>query len=147
MIPSMKNCEILSSRIINSPVEMVYQAFENPNHLKNWWGPEGFTNTIHEFDLRVGGNWILTMHGPEKGNYENSSVFKTVLPNKLISWERKSQPLFDMEIAFEKLEENKTQISFKMIFATAEECEKMRKFVEPKNEENFNRLEREIKTI
>ena len=143
----MKNREILSSRIINSPVEMVYQAFENPNHLKNWWGPEGFTNTIHEFDLRVGGNWILTMHGPEKGNYENSSVFKTVLPNKLISWERKSQPLFDMEIAFEKLAENKTQISFKMIFAPAEECEKMRKFVEPKNEENFNRLEREIKTM
>lgn len=143
----MKNREIISSRIINSPVETVYQAFENPNHLKNWWGPEGFTNTIHEFDLRVGGNWILTMHGPEKGNYENSSVFKTVLPNKLISWERKSQPLFDMEIAFEKLEENKTQISFKMIFATAEECEKMRKFVEPKNEENFNRLEREIKTM
>lgn len=143
----MKNREILSSRIINSPVEMVYQAFENPNHLKNWWGPEGFTNTINEFDLRVGGNWILTMHGPEKGNYENSSVFKTVLLNKLISWERKSQPLFDMEIAFEKLEENKTQISFKMIFATAEECEKMRKFVEPKNEENFNRLEREIKTM
>lgn len=146
-MPYMKNREILSSRIINSPVETVYQAFENPNHLKNWWGPEGFTNTIHEFDLRVGGNWILTMHGPEKGNYENSSVFKTVLPNKLISWERKSQPLFDMEIAFEKLEENKTQISFKMIFSTAEECEKMRKFVEPKNEENFNRLEREIKTI
>lgn len=143
----MKNREILSSRIINSPLETVYQAFENPNHLKNWWGPEGFTNTIHEFDLRVGGNWILTMHGPEKGNYENSSVFKTVLPNKLISWARKSQPLFDMEIAFEKLEENKTQISFKMIFATAEECEKMRKFVKPKNEENFNRLEREIKTI
>ena len=143
----MKDREILSSRIINSQVEMVYQAFENPNHLKNWWGPEGFTNTIHEFDLRAGGNWILTMHGPEKGNYENSSVFKTVLPNKLISWERKSQPLFDMEIAFEKLEENKTQISFKMIFATAEECEKMRKFVEPKNEENFNRLEREIKTM
>ena len=52
-----------------------------------------------------------------------------------------------MEIAFEKLEENKTLISFKMIFATAEECEKMRKFVEPKNEENFNRLEREIKTM
>ena len=143
----MKNREIISSRIINSPVEMVYQAFENPNHLKNWWGPEGFTNTIHEFDLRVGGNWILTMHGPEKENYENSSVFKTVLPNKLVGWERKSQPLFDMEIAFEKLEENKTQISFKMIFATAEECEKMRKFVEPKNEENFNKLEREIKTM
>ena len=52
-----------------------------------------------------------------------------------------------MEIAFEKLDENKTQISFKMIFETVEECEKMRKFVEPKNEENFDRLEREIKNI
>lgn len=141
----MKDHEILSSRVLNSPVEIVYQAFENPNQLKNWWGPEGFTNTIHEFDLKEGGNWILTMHGPEKGNYENSSVFNTVIPHKLVSWERKSQPLFDMEIAFEKLEENKTQISFKMIFKTAEECEKMRKFVEPKNEENFDRLERELK--
>lgn len=143
----MNSHEILSSRILNSPVEIVYQAFENPKHLKNWWGPEGFTNTIHEFDLKSGGNWKLTMHGPEKGNYENSSVFQTVIPNKIVSWTRKSQPLFDMEIAFEKLDENKTQISFKMIFETVEECEKMRKFVEPKNEENFDRLEREIKNI
>ena len=143
----MNSHEILSSRILNSPVEIVYQAFENPKHLKNWWGPEGFTNTIHEFDLKSGGNWKLTMHGPEKGNYENSSVFQTVIPNKIVSWTRKSQPLFDMEIAFEKLDENKTQISFKMIFETVEECEKMRKFVETKNEENFDRLEREIKNI
>ena len=97
----MNSHEILSSRILNSPVEIVYQAFENPKHLKNWWGPEGFTNTIHEFDLKSGGNWKLTMHGPEKGNYENSSVFQTVIPNKIVSWTRKSQPLFDMEIAFE----------------------------------------------
>lgn len=143
----MNSPEILNSRILNSPVEIVYQAFENPNHLKNWWGPEGFTNTIHEFNLKPGGNWELTMHGPEKGNYENLSVFETVIPNKLVSWKRKSQPLFDMEIAFEKLDKNKTQISFRMIFKTWEECEKMRKFVAPKNEENFDRLEREIKNI
>ena len=90
----MNNREILSSRVLNSPVEIVYQAFEDPNHLKKWWGPEGFTNTIHEFDLKPSGNWILTMHGPGKGNYENSSVFTTVLPNKLIGWTRKSKPLF-----------------------------------------------------
>lgn len=35
-------------------------------HLKNWWGPDGFTNTFHEFNLRPNGKWILTMHGPEK---------------------------------------------------------------------------------
>ncbi len=140
----MNNREIISSRIINAPVEMVYHAFENPNYLKNWWGPEGFTNTIHEFDLRPGGNWILTMHGPEKGNYENASVFEAVEPNKRVSWKRLTQPLFDMEITFEPVTENNTQITFRMLFETAEECEKMRKFVAPKNEENFDRLEREI---
>lgn len=143
----MSNREILSSRILNAPVETVYQAFANPDCLKNWWGPEGFTNTIHEFDLRPGGNWVLTMHGPEKGNYENSSVFQTVLPNQRVGWTRKSQPFFDMEIAFEKVGENKTQISFRMIFATAEECKKMGKFVEPKNEENFDRLERALEKM
>lgn len=136
--------KIFSSRVLNYPVETVYEAFSNPEHLKNWWGPEGFTNTIHEFDLKPNGKWILTMHGPEKGNYENSSVFKIVEPMKLITWTRVSQPFFDMEIGFNKIDESKTEISFLMIFDTVEECEKIRKFAEPKNEENFDRLEKEI---
>jgi uncharacterized protein YndB with AHSA1/START domain len=136
--------EIFSSRILNFPVGKVYHAFSNPNILKLWWGPEGFTNTIHEFDLKPGGNWILSQHGPENGNYENASVFKTITPNKLVTWKRISKPLFDMEIAFEELEDNKTEISFKMIFDTSEECEKIKKFAQPKNEENFDRLEREL---
>lgn len=139
--------KIFSSRVLNYPVETVYEAFANPEHLKNWWGPEGFTNTIHQFDLKPGGKWILTMHGPEKGNYENSSVFKIVEPNKLIAWTRVSQPFFDMEIGFNMIEDSKTEISFLMIFDTVEECEKIRKFAEPKNEENFDRLEKEILKI
>jgi uncharacterized protein YndB with AHSA1/START domain len=141
------NREIFNSRILHAPVEKVYQAFADPTHLKNWWGPEGFTNTIHEFDLQPGGKWILTMHGPEVGNYQNSSVFNIVEPNKSIAWTRISQPLFDMEIAFNKLDDHRTEISFRMIFETAEECEKIRKFAGPKNEENFDRLEREILTM
>ena len=144
---SNSNKEIISSRVLNTPVEKVYEAFANPSHLKNWWGPEGFTNTIHEFDLQPGGKWILTMHGPQVGNYENSSVFKTVEPNKLIAWTRNSQPLFDMEIAFEKQSDSTTKITFRMIFKTEEECEKIRKFAEPKNEENFDRLEKELKKM
>lgn len=141
---SPSDCEIFSSRILNFPVKKVYTAFANPSYLKNWWGPNGFTNTIHEFDLKPGGNWILTMHGPEKGNYENASVFKIVKPNEFVSWKRLTNPLFDMEIVFEKIANSKTQFSFRMIFETAEECSKIKPFVEPKNEENFDRLEKEI---
>lgn len=144
---SRSNREIYSSRVLNAPLENVYQAFANPNHLKQWWGPKGFTNTIHEFDLRPGGNWKLTMHGPEKGHYENASIFKKVEPLKLISWTRVSQPLFDMEITFKKQEDSKTEIAFHMIFKTVKECEKIKSFVLPKNEENFDRLELELLKI
>ncbi|MBA4239402.1 MAG: ATPase [Sphingobacteriaceae bacterium] len=139
--------EIYSSRIIHAPIHKVYHAFENPNHLKNWWGPHGFTNTIHEFDLNPGGKWLLTMHGPEKGNYENSSVFSTVEPLRKISWKRQSQPLFDMEVGFKKITDKSTEISFRMLFATTEECNKIKPFAASKNEENFDRLEKEIELI
>lgn len=134
--------EIFNSRKISTTVERLYDAFANPDQLKFWWGPEGFSNTIHNFDLRVGGNWNLTMHGPEKGNYENSSVFTIVEPKNKVAWKRLSPPHFSMEVGFEKSEDDTSVISFRMIFESAEECEKMRKYVEPKNEENFDRLER-----
>ena len=134
--------EIYSSRVLNASCEVVYQAFAHPEQLAKWWGPEGFTNTIHEFDLRPQGKWRLTMHGPQKGNYENAAIFQQVVPNKLISWTRVSQPLFDMEVAFESIDNSKSIISFHMIFNTVEECNKMKEFVVPKNEENFDRLER-----
>ncbi len=133
--------EIYSCRALQAPVEMVYEAFANPIHLKKWWGPNGFTNTIHEFDLQPGGKWLLTMHGPEMGNYENSSIFKEVIPNKKVAWTRLSQPLFDMAVEFEAVSETTSNISFHMVFKTEKECNKMRDFVVPNNEENFDRLE------
>lgn len=127
---------------MNVSVERLYRSFSDPLQLAKWWGPEGFSNTIHEFDLKPGGNWILTMHGPDKGNYENSSVFKEIIEFELVSWTRKSQPLFDMEIGFKKIDAQQAEISFRMIFPSEETCNHMRNFVVPKNEENFDRLER-----
>ena len=138
----MSTTTIHSSRQLSAPIDRVYETFANPHYLKEWWGPEGFTNTIHEFDLRVGGKWRLTMHGPEKGHYENASIFTLVEPGKRVEWTRESQPFFDMEVGFDVVTEGQTIISFTMMFGTAEECEKMIKFVVPKNEENFDRLER-----
>lgn len=138
------NFEIYSSRIVNAPLNTVYQAFSNPLHLQKWWGPKGFTNTIHAFDLQPEGKWILTMHGHEKGNYENSSVFKTVIPNKLVAWTRISQPYFDMEVEFETISDLTSKISFRMIFKSEEERKKIESFVVPNNEENFDRLEKEL---
>lgn len=134
--------QIFSSRILDLPIHSVYEAFSDPTQLAPWWGPEGFTNTIHEFDLHPGGKWLLTMHGPEKGNYANASEFEIVEPFRLIAWKRISQPWFNMEVGFRETDEGQTEISFRMIFHSKEACDKIRPFGEPKNEENFDRLER-----
>ena len=40
------DCEIVTTRIVNAPRAIAYKAWSDPNHLKNWWGPAGFTNTF-----------------------------------------------------------------------------------------------------
>lgn len=140
----MSETEITSERIINASAALLFRAWSEPAHLQTWWGPAGFTNTFHVFDFCVGGHWRLTMHGPDKGNYENESVFTQIQSPTLIAWKRLSQPLFDVEVQFVPLSAERTKVVFKMIFASEAECRKLKAFAPEKNEENFDRLEEEL---
>lgn len=137
-------CEIISTRVFNFDQELVFKAWTDPEHLKNWWGPKGFTNTFNEFDLRPGGRWKFVMHAPDKGNFNNDVEFISIQKPSLIAWKRHSKPLFNIVAEFEKLTTDQTRLIFKMIFDTPEECAKLKPFVVDKNEENFDRLEAEL---
>ncbi|RZL33897.1 MAG: ATPase [Pedobacter sp.] len=147
IINTTPDCEIVTSRNVNFAIEKVFEAFANPAHLKNWWGPAGFTNTFNEFDFKVGGKWSFVMHGPEAGNYANECEFIKIERPTLIAWKRHSQPLFQVLFTFESLAENQTKIVFKMLFDTAKECSKLKPYVVDKNEENFDKLEIELLSI
>ena len=144
IISTTPDCEIRSTRIVNFPRELVYTAWTDPNNLKNWWGPAGFTNTFNEFDLRPGGKWSFIMHGPDKGNYPNECEFIEIDNPALIAWKRYSKPIFQVVAAFEETAADKTNIIFRMLFTSADECNKIKRFVVDKNEENFDRLEVEL---
>src|ERR687885_30505 len=58
--------EIVISRVINAPRELVFEAFTEVRHLSRWWGPEGFTTTTRAFEFRVGGEGDFVMHGPDE---------------------------------------------------------------------------------
>jgi uncharacterized protein YndB with AHSA1/START domain len=62
--------EIVISRVIEAPRELVFQAFTEVRHLTRWWGPEGFTTTTRTFDFRVGGAWDFVMHGPDGTDFQ-----------------------------------------------------------------------------
>lgn len=134
-------CQIVATRTLGFPRTQVFRAWTDPAILKEWWGPAGFTNTFHEHDLRPGGTWKFTMHGPEKGHYENECVFMVIKEPEMIAWDRRSKPLFRVVTTFEEVAPDATKVVFRMQFATKEECDKIRNFVPDKNEENFDKLD------
>jgi uncharacterized protein YndB with AHSA1/START domain len=139
------DCQIESSRVVNAQIETVFQAWTEPRHLEKWWGPAGFTNTFKEFDLRPGGKWSFIMHGPDKGNYANECVFIKIERPVMIAWYRLSNPIFQVVASFEEIAFDKTRVTFKMLFESAAECKKVRGLAIEKNEENFDRLEDELR--
>jgi uncharacterized protein YndB with AHSA1/START domain len=139
--------EIVSTRTVNAPIDKVFRAWTEPEHLQIWWGPAGFSNTFEIFDLRPGGTWKFIMHGPEKGHYPNECEFTRIEKPTLLAWKRRSKPLFSVLVTFEETASDQTRIIFKQIFSTAEECSKLKPFVPEKNEENFDRLEKVLENM
>jgi uncharacterized protein YndB with AHSA1/START domain len=139
--------EIRSTRTFDYPQALIYRAWSEPGNLSRWWGPAGFTNTFNEFDFRVGGKWSFVMHGPDKGNYPNECEFIRIEEPSLIAWKRYSKPIFQVVATFEKMGEEKTLLTFRMLFPSVDDCRKVRPFATEKNEENFDKLERVLKDL
>src|SRR6266496_3604765 len=93
--------ELFISRLLNAPRELVWEVWTNPEHIANWWGPEGFSNTINTMDVKPGGEWNLVMHGPDGTDYKNKSIFKEVEEPERIVYEHVSGPKFLATITFE----------------------------------------------
>lgn len=108
------------TKTFNAPVEKVWEAWSNPDRIKHWWGPNGFTNTITKMDLQPGGEWLLLMHGPDGTDYDNKSVFTEVVINKKIVYEHLSGHHFIATIEFEA-QGNNTLMHWEMQFPTKEE--------------------------
>lgn len=132
--------EIVSQRVFAASRGTVYEAFINPGHLREWWGPKGFTSTFHEFDPRVGGRWRLVLHGPDGTHYDNEKRFLEVVAGQRIVFRHEHATHgFVMTMLFAD-EGAGTELTWEMRFDSAEECAKIRSFVAAANEENFDRL-------
>jgi uncharacterized protein YndB with AHSA1/START domain len=116
--------ELRISRLFEAPIDLVWEVWTNPDHIKNWWGPNGFTNTIHKMDVRPGGEWDLTMHGPDGTDYPNKSIFKEVVKHERIAYEHISAPRFLATIVF-TANGNTTQIDWHMLFESKEQFEQV----------------------
>lgn len=132
--------EIVSTRVFAAPREAVFGAFAGAARLAQWWGPSGFTNTIHEFDLRRGGRWRFTMHGPDGARYENANDFVAVeRPGRIVLRHAQTAHSFQMTMTFAE-ESGHTRLTWHMRFESAAECAPVKGFIGAANEQNFDRL-------
>ena len=76
---------IVITRTVDAPRELVWKAWTDPKHIALWWGPNGFTNTIHAMDVKPGGEWRFIMHGPDGTDYRTRIVYlEVVKPERLV---------------------------------------------------------------
>jgi uncharacterized glyoxalase superfamily protein PhnB/uncharacterized protein YndB with AHSA1/START domain len=115
--------ELTISRLLNAPRELVWEVWTKPEHIKNWWGPTGFTNTIFSMEVKPGGVWDFIMHGPDGTDYKNKSIYKEIIKPERIVFEHVS-PKFIATITFEE-KNGKTLLTWNMLFETKEQFEKV----------------------
>ncbi len=124
------NRDISSTRILHAPRERVWQVWTDPHHIAQWWGPNGFTNTIEEMTVQPGGVWRFVMHGPDGKDYPNRIRYQEVVePERLVYLHDDDSDEegihFHVTVTFEEEAEGKTKLTMTMLFATAEERQKV----------------------
>lgn len=138
---------IVAKRDFKVPVERLFKAFSQPEHIKQWWGPDGFSNTFYEFNFQDGGRWHFTMYGPDGKGYENESEFETVKENELVVLHHISKPGYISEYKFASNGNNSSSLLWIMMFEEEKAYEALKNIIPEKNEENLNRLETELEKM
>lgn len=117
-------CEVVFSRVLDAPRELVWRMWSELRHIHEWYGPEGFTTTTFEFDFVPGGVWRHIMHGPDGTDYPTVITYREIdPPSRLVydnGWELQGVPLdFRVVVTLEAVG-NRTALSLHMTFQSAD---------------------------
>lgn len=124
--------EIHFVRYYEAPLSAVWDAWVDPAQAAQWWGPRGFTITTHAKDLRPGGFWSYTMHGPDGVDYENKTIYHEVETQAKLVYDHGGNddrpPLFRVTVLFSHAD-GKTKMEMTMTLPDKEAAEQARKFI------------------
>lgn len=124
--------EIVFTRLLDAPRELVFKVWTEPAHIAQWWGPNGFTNTVHEMEVKPGGVWRFMMHGPDGTDYPNCIFYHEVTPPSRLVYSHGGhsepfEPEFHVVASFD-VEGDKTRLTMRLLFNSVEACNKVKEF-------------------
>jgi uncharacterized protein YndB with AHSA1/START domain len=119
-------------RTYTAPLELVWQAWVDPELSDKWWGPRGISTKTQRKVARTGGDWLFTMTTGDGTQFNDYIKFTEVVPQNRLAYEHGSAenqtPSFRVVVSFSECD-GKTSMIFKMIFPSANEAEQTRSFV------------------
>ena len=127
------------TRVYDAPVKAVWDAWTDTEQVAKWWGPRGFTLTTHSKDLRPGGHWSYTMHGPDGTDYVNKTKYFEVEKYAKLVYDHGGNedidraPMFRVVATFEEVKGGKTKMVMSMTLATVEAANEAAKFIKKAN--------------
>ncbi|MGG1661790.1 SRPBCC domain-containing protein [Brevibacillus sp. NRS-1366] len=164
MISKVEGQELVLERIFNAPRELVFKAFSEAEHLKNWWGPRGWTLTVCNVDFRPGGIWHYCMKciDENQGDFYGfeswgKAVYQEIVEAEKIVYidyfsdaegnEAEGMPSSDITMIFEE-HEGKTKLVSRAKYASAEALKKVMEMgMEQGITETWDRLDEHLQTI
>ncbi len=127
-----KSNEIKIIRFLEAPVSVVWDAWTDEKQAAQWWGPRGFTITTHSKDLKVGGHWHYTMHGPNGADYVNKTKYLEVEKHAKMVYDHggndERKPLFRVTVLFKNVKGG-TLMDMTMACPSPEDAEQTRGFI------------------
>ena len=123
--------EMVLERVVNAPRNTVWKAWTEPAHIAQWWGPNGFTTTIYEMTVTVGGVWRFIMHGPDGTDYPNRIRYTEIVKPERLVFDHGGADggprEFQTTVIF-VAEGERTRVTMRALFESQESCEAHRKF-------------------
>lgn len=142
---------LIHTRILDAPRDLVWEVWTTPAHIKEWWGPDGFSLTTKAMNVEPGKIWDFIMHGMGQ-DWDNKIEYVEVKKPFLLSYKHsgaKSEDYnFTVSVLFEEVE-GKTLLTMKSVFKSKAIIEELNRKVNAieGGKQTLNRLESYLKTL
>jgi uncharacterized protein YndB with AHSA1/START domain len=111
-------------RTFNAPIQLVWQAWTQPEHIAQWWGPKGMETKVIAHDFRIGGAWKYVMTMPDGNEFIADGIYSDIVELEKIFSSANFKPMtegVEIQSLFEEAGD-KTNFTFNCVHATEEYC-------------------------
>ncbi|SIN96312.1 SRPBCC domain-containing protein [Chitinophaga niabensis] len=112
---------LIHTRLLNAPRELVWEVWTEPEHIKEWWGPNGFTLTHRNMEVKEGKAWDFIMHGMGR-DWDNKIEYLEVVKPSLLRYRHGDGGgglSFTVSVTFEEAD-GKTLLTMRSVFESEE---------------------------